>query len=278
MSRLSATPVEMAQDQSFNRQTFCRSNPGLVCCLLPHAKYVVTKRWTMLGAKDTLLTEQSTFTTIELNLLSVEYKAKRVSYRPAKFNFACRFRWLVWTLLAQSSLLVPGVWFLLSQGSFFLGVKKRIACPQTKRCRISQSGGSQDNIMKTLRHYYFPTVSSNQKWNFLFQEKALLQGVGPREMNRYHMDSLTDRQLSDFAGNSLFGCTWKMKSSRQSSFKLVLLEMGFSSCPRFSAPVCLSGLLTAVAVLEPLAEYNSVSAQQWLSLAKVQNFTHCIAD
>lgn len=88
-------------------------------------------------------------------------------------------------------------------------------------------------------------------------------------MKRYHMDSLTDRQLSDFAGNSLFGCTWKMKSSRQSSFKLVLIEIGFSSRPRFSAPICLSGLLTAVAVLEPL-DYNSVSAQQWLSLTKVQ--------
>ena len=40
------------KDQSFNRQTYHRTNPKLACCLLPAGKFVVTSRWTFLGAKD----------------------------------------------------------------------------------------------------------------------------------------------------------------------------------------------------------------------------------
>lgn len=38
------------------------------------------------------------------------------------------------------------------------------------------------------------------------QEKAALQGVGREDFHKYHMESLTDKQLSDFAGNSLSSC------------------------------------------------------------------------
>ena len=37
------------------------------------------------------------------------------------------------------------------------------------------------------------------------QEKARLQGVGDREMQKYSMQDLSDNQLSDFAGNSRLG-------------------------------------------------------------------------
>ena len=38
-----------------------------------------------------------------------------------------------------------------------------------------------------------------------FQEKMRLQGVGEREFQKYGMYKLTDKRLSDFAGNAFLG-------------------------------------------------------------------------
>ena len=51
-------------------------------------------------------------------------------------------------------------------------------------------------------HFSIPKWS----WSWCGQEKARLQGVGPAEFQRYGMDALSDRSLSDFCGNSFVGC------------------------------------------------------------------------
>ena len=44
--------VSLCQDQSFGRQTWHRRDPRILPCLLPSGKYIVTKRWSLLTAKD----------------------------------------------------------------------------------------------------------------------------------------------------------------------------------------------------------------------------------
>ena len=40
------------KDQNFDRQTWMKTSPRLLPCLLPHGKYVVTQRWSLLTGKD----------------------------------------------------------------------------------------------------------------------------------------------------------------------------------------------------------------------------------
>ncbi|CAJ1368850.1 unnamed protein product, partial [Effrenium voratum] len=42
-------------DQSFDRQTWHRKNEQLTPCLIPKGKYVVTARWSLLGAKEKMM-------------------------------------------------------------------------------------------------------------------------------------------------------------------------------------------------------------------------------
>ena len=52
MARLMGLSCSLAEDQNFDRQTWLRSQPNLVPCLLPSGKYISTVRWTLLSAKD----------------------------------------------------------------------------------------------------------------------------------------------------------------------------------------------------------------------------------
>ena len=108
----------------------------------------------------------------------------------------------------------------------------------------------------------------------MIQEKALFQGVGPREYMRYKMSDLSPHQLSDMVGNAFL---WPHSSACQA----ILPDATFHHCHfrfffsltshlarsyfsplsffvfsrtyrlRFSAPVFLSGFMTAVAMWNP---------------------------
>lgn len=40
------------EDQNFARSTYLRSNPRISPCIIPHGKYIVTGRWSLLGGQD----------------------------------------------------------------------------------------------------------------------------------------------------------------------------------------------------------------------------------
>lgn len=40
------------QDQNFHRAMWNKSNPRLSPCLIPHGKYVITSRWSLMTSKE----------------------------------------------------------------------------------------------------------------------------------------------------------------------------------------------------------------------------------
>ena len=48
---------ERPQDQNFDRQTWSKTQPHVLPCLLPAGKYMVSRRWSLLSARDRVLSK-----------------------------------------------------------------------------------------------------------------------------------------------------------------------------------------------------------------------------
>lgn len=89
------------QDQNFHRGMFLRSNPRLVNCLIPKGRYVLTKQWRVLSAKD--LPMIIFFQSVLLLINEVETLLKNTNFQYLPF-------WVKKTFFSENqSRILPGV-------------------------------------------------------------------------------------------------------------------------------------------------------------------------